>query len=351
MATYFTDEQINEILSIFRQNLGHRQYIGARYVPIFGRKGEESIEWDNSAPYEPLTIVLHQGNSFTSRQYVPAGIDINNTEFWAETGNFNAQVEQYRQEVQGFNARITDIEEELSLIGGANWNYEVGIIENKALYTLFTFPKDEFKLKLDLAVPNQTLYPGNAITQGSPVYDYAYNEKPIFACNINPSQTVIFNSILYGSDWEGSVDGTSGFFGVTAMGEPVMQRGGNFSEMLNQAVAAIGVWQPLRINGINEEINQSNTFIQPNPRQTFAWDDNNYYLFTAYGRFNSLPGLTFEECRDFAIARNWPNVIEFDGGGSNQNWAGRPLMSMSPCLSSSHSWRTEYMVLVFEERN
>lgn len=104
----FTDEQINEILSIFRQNLEHRQYIGARYVPIFGRVGETSIEWDNSAPYEPLTIVLHQGNSFTSRQYVPAGIDINDTRYWANTGNFNAQVEQYRQEVLRVSNDLTE---------------------------------------------------------------------------------------------------------------------------------------------------------------------------------------------------------------------------------------------------
>jgi len=99
MAQVFTDAQINEILNIFKQHMGHRQYIGARYVPIFGRKGEESILWDNSAPYEPLTIVLYQGNSYTSRQYVPAGIEITNNNFWAETGNYNAQLEQYRQEV------------------------------------------------------------------------------------------------------------------------------------------------------------------------------------------------------------------------------------------------------------
>ena len=36
-----------------------RQYTGARYVPIFGRVGDESITWDNTKPYEPLTIVLH----------------------------------------------------------------------------------------------------------------------------------------------------------------------------------------------------------------------------------------------------------------------------------------------------
>lgn len=76
---------------------GVTQYIGARYVPIFA----DPIEWDNKRAYEALTIVLYQGNSFTTRQYTPAGIDINNEAFWAETGNYNAQIEQYRREVRG----------------------------------------------------------------------------------------------------------------------------------------------------------------------------------------------------------------------------------------------------------
>ena len=77
-----------------------REYIGARYVPIFGRKDEDTIEWDNTDYYEPLTIVLYQGNSYTSRQFVPIGIDITNTDYWAQTGNYNAQIELYRQETQ-----------------------------------------------------------------------------------------------------------------------------------------------------------------------------------------------------------------------------------------------------------
>ena len=93
--------------------MAYRQYIGSRYVPIFGRKGEDTYEWDNSAPYEPLTVVMHQGNSFTSVQYVPTGIDINNRRYWAETGNWNAQIEAYRQEVGAYNRRITALEESL----------------------------------------------------------------------------------------------------------------------------------------------------------------------------------------------------------------------------------------------
>lgn len=82
---------------------GVREYIGARYVPVFANPPE----WNDTRGYEPLTIVLHRGNSFTSTQYVPTGIDISNTEYWLETGNWNAQIEAYREEVLRFDARIT----------------------------------------------------------------------------------------------------------------------------------------------------------------------------------------------------------------------------------------------------
>lgn len=79
-----------------------REYVGARYVPLFA----DPLQWSNTRTYEPLTIVVNQGNSYTSRQFVPTGIDISNEDFWALTGNYNAQVEQYRQEVLKFDGRI-----------------------------------------------------------------------------------------------------------------------------------------------------------------------------------------------------------------------------------------------------
>ena len=82
---------------------GVRQYVGARYVPVFA----DPLEWSDQTGYEPLTVVLHEGNSYTSRQSVPVGIDIGNTAYWAETGNYNAQIEAYRQEVLAFDGRIT----------------------------------------------------------------------------------------------------------------------------------------------------------------------------------------------------------------------------------------------------
>lgn len=68
-----------------------RKYVGSRYVPIFA-------DWSISNTYEPLTIVLAEnGNSYTSKQYVPAGIELTDTDYWALTGNYNAQIEEYRQ--------------------------------------------------------------------------------------------------------------------------------------------------------------------------------------------------------------------------------------------------------------
>ena len=88
------------------------QYIGARYVPNFA----SPIEWNNTRTYDPLTIVTHQGSSYTSRQFVPQGVDIANDTFWALTGNYDAQVEQYRQEVNALGNALKTTNNELNAL-------------------------------------------------------------------------------------------------------------------------------------------------------------------------------------------------------------------------------------------
>lgn len=69
----------------------NRQYVGARYVPkIMG-------EWNKALQYEALSVVTYMGNSFTSKVPVPANVEINNTNYWVNTANYNAQVEEYRK--------------------------------------------------------------------------------------------------------------------------------------------------------------------------------------------------------------------------------------------------------------
>ena len=151
MVDNFTPEQIEEFMQEFFTTVGRRQYIGARYVPIFGRIGEESIAWDNTAPYEPLTVVTYEGNSYTSRTYVPAGIDITNATYWALTGNYWAQIEQYRQEVAQYNGRITDLEDALPVTEFTEFNTvkkyiddEITSVENSVNDLKDIIPDTEF---------------------------------------------------------------------------------------------------------------------------------------------------------------------------------------------------------------
>lgn len=111
----FSLEDVQSVLADFfaselsqakQQGSGVTQYVGARYVPLFA----DPIEWSSARAYEPLTIVLHQGNSYTSRQSVPTGVDISDDAFWAMTGNYNAQIEQYRAEVAQYDGRIKAVE-------------------------------------------------------------------------------------------------------------------------------------------------------------------------------------------------------------------------------------------------
>ena len=89
----------------------NRQYIGARYVPKF-YEGTNGTEWDSGVAYEPLTIVTYLGNSYTSKIPVPAGVGSpnNNPSYWASTGIYSAQVEEYREETESVKARVDIIE-------------------------------------------------------------------------------------------------------------------------------------------------------------------------------------------------------------------------------------------------
>lgn len=84
-----------------------REYIGARYIPLFS----DPIEWDNTHSYEPLTVVINQGNSYVSKQFVPIGAElpaagVQSNDYWLLWADYNAQIEQYRAEVATFSGRI-----------------------------------------------------------------------------------------------------------------------------------------------------------------------------------------------------------------------------------------------------
>ena len=97
-----------------------KQYVGARYVPKFANP----VEWTADTSYEALTIVTFNNASYTSKVPVPptVGNPANNPQYWALTGNYNAQVEQYRQEVvqtreelTGVKSDVEELQEEINI--------------------------------------------------------------------------------------------------------------------------------------------------------------------------------------------------------------------------------------------
>lgn len=93
------------------QTGAYNTYVGARYVPLFAG------QWDNTKIYEPLTIVINEGNSYTSKQYVPAGVDITNENYWVLSANFNGQIEQVRTELK---SEINYLQQNSYLLKGGN---------------------------------------------------------------------------------------------------------------------------------------------------------------------------------------------------------------------------------------
>lgn len=116
----------------------NRQYIGARYVPKFFDDGKGSSEWISGLSYEPLTVVTHLGNTFTSKKPVPANTEITDTNYWVVTGNYNAQVEEYRQEtVRVANDLATEVANRESADNNILKNIEDAKDANKTEIVLF----------------------------------------------------------------------------------------------------------------------------------------------------------------------------------------------------------------------
>lgn len=116
----------------------NRQYIGARYVPKFFDDGKGSNEWISGLSYEPLTIVTHLGNFFTSKKHVPANTEITDTNYWIVTSNYNAQVEEYRQEtVRVANGLATEVANRESADNNILKNIEDAKDANKTEIVLF----------------------------------------------------------------------------------------------------------------------------------------------------------------------------------------------------------------------
>ena len=116
-----------------------RQYIGARYVPVFA----DPVQWSDDRTYEPLMMVQSAGETYITKQATPIGAQLPNisqgeedNEFWVHMSNWNAQIEQYREEVLQYNGRISALELKFDANGDVEANLvNTASIEDNAVTT------------------------------------------------------------------------------------------------------------------------------------------------------------------------------------------------------------------------
>lgn len=337
----YTDSEIQEALDAFFETVAHRQYIGARYVPILGRKDESSIEWDNSAPYEPLTIVLYQGNSFTSRQAVPAGIDIENTAYWACTGNYNAQIEMYRQETLRALEIATDAADHADKIQSDYFNdiepitFDAGFINayNGGWY-MMKVPRAYFNVEIESAT--------DSYAQGYAL-DLLKKDTEILALsNCALDGLLLIDGNIYRNEPTSSYGNSNRILAFKADGDCMLYSspGITANDILNDGyISAFQCGLPYIIDKIAQDISS----IIPDhevyePQCLFGYDNDNWYIFQTVARCIPSLGLGREEIQDF-LMDNYRDIdwIDFKSGSDTQLYIRYLMRDIHPWVPNSTS--------------
>ncbi len=276
-----------------------REYIGARYVPLF------MGEWDITNSYEPLSIVQYQGNSYTSRQAVPSNIQITDEIYWAQTGNYNAQVEAYRQEVYTFSNRISNNEQAISdettnrenaddalenLIGNEATSRENADDALETLINTSIENEENAREEADNTLENNINAIDNLINSNGWIENEMLKDESI---SFNKLEDEIYDSIVKGSIVDsiepyyiGDIIAYNGKFYGSANNIPCIAQGGCFN-------GSEYVYALINDNSTSTKIAISNeltntwgilnvTISNAGHSNCMAFDGNRYYIYTDY---------------------------------------------------------------------
>lgn len=97
-------------------------------------KFADPIEWDVNRTYQERYVVSHGGGSYVSKQYVPAGTDIANTDYWAKIADYDVQVDLLNQKVEAVKAESEFAGRSVCIIGASNETPVAGVTKTWAQY-------------------------------------------------------------------------------------------------------------------------------------------------------------------------------------------------------------------------
>lgn len=168
-----------------------RNYVGARYVPKFANP----VEWHANTSYEAMVIVTYNNSSYTSKIPVPptVGNPAENPMYWALTGNYNAQVEQYRQDLTNFEANIN--KRPIKYYSELNTNLQNAVNICASKYTLFIDEDITVNGTINIPSNSQIISNGHKLTQNN------YSTTPPLSPNIFESYSKE-NIFMFGLKFE-----------------------------------------------------------------------------------------------------------------------------------------------------
>ena len=321
------------------------QYIGSRYVPLFA----DPAEWSSAKTYEPLTIVLHQGNSYTSKQFVPKGIAIDNDAYWAETGNYNAQVEQYRSEVMALVDDVSNIKDIIPTDAFVDTTVKAYI--DSAIETIeesnysgnsFDVMYDGYNTDISCFVTalrlSRNKYAMNKFIPYSTMTD-ALNYKDIMSTYENtvfcapnlPADYLIRNGVAtgvsYAEVWCLLCTYADNSYSIEEVYAPSSEI--NTASLISRGVVnALIVWEPIVRGGYtypaslvpDSMVNKEYIIDGIHTRFIIGWDSNYTYLISVNGRIPFSAGCNHLQLVELINSLGIPNAINCDGGGSTQMW-------------------------------
>lgn len=218
-------------------------YVGKRYVPkIVG-------QWDKNKSYESLSIVLNQGDSYTSKQDVPIGVELSNSLFWVKTGDYNAQIQQMANDVTNISNTVNKNSEDIEVN-----NLKIKTLENNTnnnIQSIDSLNKNVYNLNILNYNPKNTILSEINIKTYSTDYIpqcmlFINNKILIGMCNKDSSKNgkiLTFNNFILES--ENNIDNAGHFNDMTFDGTYIyistMIRENNKSKILkiNQNFAVV----------------------------------------------------------------------------------------------------------------
>lgn len=225
---------------------------------------------------------------------------------------------------------------------------EVGYIGTQQIYSIITIPKAKYNINLTPAIETN---PNEANT----INNAALNKTNFdLICNVSNTGDFIYDGTLYGQDYVQSQHGTIMAKKPNDTDFTFFEEGTRLSSLVGLGYTeAIASWNSLISDGVVRDIDlEYQTYAEPNPRQVLAWDEDNWYIYTAYGRISAASylcyGPTIAEIITFCQARNWPNVINLDGGGSIGIYACAPAEKLS--IKLTRTWRNAHIFIGFSRK-